>query len=184
MSLWSTVEMPVRGALSSSAPVAAPPTPQKHTATQKTIENVSFACVGLNKCLNTTLMHLVYSLFKQGNKNWVIRCILHICVLPASVTTVRGGFSCYSCYWLMKGLELQCPLSPNLWQTFWLLLSNFHFQTTSFLFLSQQRSLCLPHAASRNTFLAFVMPAVSTKQHLFSRLNLPNKNATFSLREF
>lgn len=128
MSLWSTVEMPVRGALSSSAPVAALPTPQKHTATQKTIENVSFACVGLNKCLNTTLMHLVYSLFKQGNTNWVIRCILHICVLPASVTTVRGGFSCYSCYWLMKGLELQCPLSPNLWHKHF----GFYFQTFTF----------------------------------------------------
>lgn len=165
--------MLVRGALSSPAQLRHY-RPHRNTQQLKTIENVTFACVGLNKCLNTTLRHLVYSLFKQGNKNWVILCILHIFVLPASVTTVRGGFSCYSCYWLMKGLKLQCPLSPQpVTQTFWLLLSNFHFQTTSFLFLSQQHSLCLTRSASLNTqcppnnifFLVLTSPTRTAVSH-------------------
>lgn len=95
--------------------------------------------------VETTQLHLIYSLFKRGNTNCVIWCAPCISLSP-SVMPLRRDTLCYAPFGF--------PFNGGSFLFF-------------FLFLSQQHSLHPPTCCHFNTFLGFVTHTVFTK-HLFS----------------
>lgn len=88
-----------------------------HISFNSSAASLSEYLCSLNQCLNTSVMHLVYCLFKQRDPNYVPRWSSSYCIYVSSSTTVtRDMLSCIGHQWVwapvppfLLGTSIACP---------------------------------------------------------------------------